>query len=165
MLRVGICQFLRALYALAASYLAGKWAVGYTFQERGYDAVGSEYVFALAIYLIVFQASGFLLGRKRKREVFCSDDRQKDAGNIIVWYDRRENSGTAEKPRNRTNSRNYNHTVSKRDNAVRSAGQKILAMPQRGSKQVRKIGKYKRKSWSVQESQWEREHGKKQNIT
>lgn len=67
MLRVGICQFLRALSALAASYMAGKWAVGYTFQERGYDAIGSEYMFALAIYLIVFKVSGFLFVKKKKR--------------------------------------------------------------------------------------------------
>ena len=184
MLRVGICQFLRALYALAASYMAGKWAVGYTFQERGYDAVGSEYVFALAIYLIVFQASGFLFGKIKKREVLRSGG-QKDTGNIIVWYDRRENRGTAKKPRNSTRrlqaaaicqkdgrrlqgaagSRNHNHMVLKRDPADRPAGQKIVPMPQHGSKQVRKIGKYKRRSWSGQELQWEGEHGKKQNIT
>lgn len=101
MLRVGICQFLRVLNALAASYMAGKWAVSYTFQERGYDAVGSEYMFALAIYLIVFKISGFLFVKKKKREVFC-DDSQKDSCNIIVWYDWRENSGIVEKPRNST---------------------------------------------------------------
>ena len=101
MLRVGMCQFLRALNALAASYMAGKWAVSYTFQERGYDAVGSEYMFALAIYLIVFKVSGFLFVKKKKREVFC-DDSQKDSCNIIVWYDWRENSGIVEKPRNST---------------------------------------------------------------
>lgn len=101
MLRVKIFQFLRALNALAASYMAGKWAVGYAFQERGYDAVGSEYMFALATYLIVFKVSGFLFVKKKKREVFC-DDSQKDSCNIIVWYDWRENSGIVEKPRNST---------------------------------------------------------------
>lgn len=77
MLRVKIFQFLRALNALAASYMAGKWAVGYAFQERGYDAVGSEYMFALATYLIVFKVSGFLFVRKKKKEV-CCDGSQKD---------------------------------------------------------------------------------------
>ncbi len=101
MLRVEICQFLRALSALAASYMAGKWAVGYTFQVRGYDAIGSEYMFALAIYLIVFKVSGFLFAKKKKKEVFCGGS-QKDSCNIIVWYDPRENSGIAEKPRNST---------------------------------------------------------------
>ena len=34
-----------ALYVLAVTYMAGKWAIHYAYLERGYDAIGGEYLF------------------------------------------------------------------------------------------------------------------------
>ena len=34
-----------AVYVMAVTYMAGKWAIRYAYLERGYDAVGGEYLF------------------------------------------------------------------------------------------------------------------------
>lgn len=33
------------VYVTAVTYMAGKWAIRYAYLERGYDAVGGEYLF------------------------------------------------------------------------------------------------------------------------
>lgn len=34
-----------AVYVVAVTYMAGKWAIRYAYLERGYDAIGGEYFF------------------------------------------------------------------------------------------------------------------------
>lgn len=34
-----------AVYVLAVTYMAGRWAIHYAYMERGYDAIGGEYLF------------------------------------------------------------------------------------------------------------------------
>ncbi len=34
-----------AVYVVAVTYMAGKWAIRYAYLERGYDAIGGEYLF------------------------------------------------------------------------------------------------------------------------
>ena len=36
-----------ALYTLEVAFVVGKWAVGYAYRERGYDAAGGEYCLVL----------------------------------------------------------------------------------------------------------------------
>lgn len=38
-----------ASYVLTVTYMAGKWAVHYAYLERGYDAIGGEYLFILMV--------------------------------------------------------------------------------------------------------------------
>ena len=33
------------VYVLAVTYMAGKWAIRHAYPERGYDAIGGEYLF------------------------------------------------------------------------------------------------------------------------
>lgn len=43
-------QFLEVGYALAVTYAVGSWAVHYAYLERGYKAVGGEYLLILMAY-------------------------------------------------------------------------------------------------------------------
>lgn len=45
-----IHRIIAALYALAAACLAGKWAICYAYEERGYMAAGGEYFFIIAVF-------------------------------------------------------------------------------------------------------------------
>lgn len=33
------------VYVLTVTYMAGKWAIRYAYLDRGYDAIGGEYLF------------------------------------------------------------------------------------------------------------------------
>lgn len=62
-------------YTLAVTYAFGKWAFHYAYLERGYEAVGSEYLFVLAVYWVAWKAINYLFDtleeweyeRKRKK--------------------------------------------------------------------------------------------------
>lgn len=58
-----------AVYVLSVTYMAGRWAIRYAYLERGYDAVGGEYIFipmvawaaykAITIFLDVLEDGGY----------------------------------------------------------------------------------------------------------
>lgn len=53
-------QLVEAGFALAVTYAAGKWAVQYAYIERGYEAVGGEYIFILAVYWVAYKLIQFV---------------------------------------------------------------------------------------------------------
>jgi len=53
-------QLVEAGIALVVTYVAGKWAVQYAYIERGYEAVGGEYIFILAVYWAAYRFIRFV---------------------------------------------------------------------------------------------------------
>lgn len=45
-----------AIYVLSVTYMMGKWAQYYAYLERGYVAVGGEYLFILMVAWIAYKA-------------------------------------------------------------------------------------------------------------
>ncbi len=45
-----------AIYVLSVTYMMGKWSIYYAFLERGYVAVGGEYIFILMVAWIAYKA-------------------------------------------------------------------------------------------------------------
>lgn len=45
-------QLITTGYALLVSGFIGKWAINYAYLERGYQAMGGEYIFIFITYLI-----------------------------------------------------------------------------------------------------------------
>ncbi len=60
MLKVFMRQFMLTVMALAATILAGDWAVRYAYENRGYKAVGGEYLFIFIIYMMAYVGSNWL---------------------------------------------------------------------------------------------------------
>jgi len=67
-------DLLGMLYPLAVALPIGKWALDLAYLERGYEAVGSEYCLAIAVYWLAYRAVQYLFdemeeigyGRNRK---------------------------------------------------------------------------------------------------
>lgn len=65
------------VYVLSVTYMVGKWAIHYAYLERGYDAVGGEYILiptvamaayeAISIFLDVLEDSGYVVRGYKKR--------------------------------------------------------------------------------------------------
>lgn len=45
---------LELFYSLTITYFAGSWAIDYAYRERGYRAVGGEYLFILMVFVISY---------------------------------------------------------------------------------------------------------------
>lgn len=48
-------------YVLSVTYMAGKWAIHYAYLERGYDAVGGEYIFIPMVAWAAYKAINIFL--------------------------------------------------------------------------------------------------------
>lgn len=48
------------VYTLAVTFMTGKWAVGYAYKERGYDAVGGEYGLIFLICLLAWNVINYM---------------------------------------------------------------------------------------------------------
>ena len=55
-----LTQIIEIVYALIVTYAVGKWAIHFAYQERGYDAVGGEYLFILAAYWVAYKTIHYL---------------------------------------------------------------------------------------------------------
>ncbi|MDD2979578.1 MAG: hypothetical protein PHN80_06345 [Hespellia sp.] len=42
---------LELFYSMAVSYFVGQWAITYAYKERGYEAIGGEYMLICATFL------------------------------------------------------------------------------------------------------------------
>ena len=53
--RKEIRELLAACYGLAVTYMVGRWAIHYAYLERGYDAVGGEYLLIPMVFLVAYK--------------------------------------------------------------------------------------------------------------
>lgn len=63
------------LYSLVVTFMAGEWAVKYAFMERGYKAVGGEYLFIVAVSLSAYKVINIFLNELEDKNY---DDGRKD---------------------------------------------------------------------------------------
>ncbi|MDE7311713.1 MAG: hypothetical protein K2N87_08910 [Eubacterium sp.] len=85
MLKGFVRQLVQIGLAMAAIFWAGNWAVRYAYENRGYDAIGGEYLFIPVVYLGVYEGISLLLDileeirsnrlRKRQMEQAVQDER------------------------------------------------------------------------------------------
>lgn len=67
-------DLVEAGYALAVTFAIGKWAIYYAYLERGYEAIGGEWLLILVAYLVAYMAIHYLfdvleeLGYERQRK-------------------------------------------------------------------------------------------------
>lgn len=62
------------VYSLLITVLLGKWAIFTAYIERGYEAVGGEYMFILVVYVVAYKCISWMLknleeeiyGRKKR---------------------------------------------------------------------------------------------------
>lgn len=62
-----IRQLLEAGYALGITYIAGKWASHYAYLERGYKAMGSEYLILPFVCWGAYKVIHYILEGKNER--------------------------------------------------------------------------------------------------
>lgn len=55
---------LELFYSFAVSYFVGKWAIEYAYNERGYFAIGGEYILIVMVFAICFWAIRSFLERR-----------------------------------------------------------------------------------------------------
>ena len=49
------------VYVLAVTYMAGKWAIRHAYPERGYDAIGGEYLFIPMVAWVAYKLINIFL--------------------------------------------------------------------------------------------------------
>ncbi len=74
MLKGFIRQVLEMATALGAANIAGDWAVHYAFEYRGYQAVGGEYLFIAAVFMLVYNIASYVLDVLEERLLEGSAD-------------------------------------------------------------------------------------------
>lgn len=67
------------VYALAVTYMVGKWAIRYAYLERGYDAVGGEYLFILMVAWAAYRLINVFL-KVLEDEMYAETGREKARG-------------------------------------------------------------------------------------
>ena len=55
---------LELFYSFAVSYFVGTWAINYAYKERGYFAIGGEYILIVMPFVICFWAIRSFLERR-----------------------------------------------------------------------------------------------------
>lgn len=74
-------QMIEVDCALAATYLVGRWAVQCAYVERGYRAVGSEWLLIILVYLGTYKAVCVVFGRiGLKRGAYGEYHKEKGCG-------------------------------------------------------------------------------------
>ncbi|MCM1221213.1 MAG: hypothetical protein NC548_42715 [Lachnospiraceae bacterium] len=58
--KIIIKGFIESGYALFVTYAISKWTFYYAYAERGYEAVGGEYILIPVIYLTAYKAIQYL---------------------------------------------------------------------------------------------------------
>ncbi len=61
-------HIISAIYSLAITYMVGKWAINVAYMERGYEAVGSEYMLILITYVVAWRSCNKLFEKLGERK-------------------------------------------------------------------------------------------------
>ncbi len=70
-------QLTAVMGALAVTVIVGKWAIYYAYLERGYKAVGGEYLLILVTYLMVHKGIHYFLNWRKKYAGRCKKRRSR----------------------------------------------------------------------------------------
>lgn len=60
----GLTFWVKLLLSGVATYLVGMWAIESACEERGYFAIGGEYVLMLLVFIVSFYVVGYLVERR-----------------------------------------------------------------------------------------------------
>ncbi len=66
-------------YSLAVTFMAGKWAFDYAYMERGYEAIGGEYLFVPMAAWVAYKVISIFLDTLEE-EIYATDTRRKKRG-------------------------------------------------------------------------------------
>jgi hypothetical protein len=77
-----IRELLEVAYSLAITIAVGRWAINYAYLERGYKAVGGEYLLILMTYWVASKAIQYLFDTLEELE--DERNRQKRRGRRTV---------------------------------------------------------------------------------
>ncbi len=77
-----------AVYVPAVTYMAGKWAVQSAYLERGYNAVGGEYIFIPMVFWTAGKVIALFFDALEDSDCEDRDHKETGSGGIAETQDR-----------------------------------------------------------------------------
>lgn len=74
-------------YVVLVTYMAGKWAIRFAYLERGYEAVGGEYLFIPMVAWVAYKAISVFLDLLEDRNYADGDHQKAGSGGTAEMQD------------------------------------------------------------------------------